>query len=356
MPRKLQNICHALGTSATDPLGHRAQAETCPVITVGTGRAAEASDRLPAWHRRCYLRTAIGEADLERSLDDRRCSRGCIRSRRCARDELHRMVDAAARTDGGRRRMARWPMLASRRQPAAAGTRRRYRSRAARWHCNGCGATWASGLESTTRPRVKYLGYDQAKAGQAAARADTLERERRRMAIERAGLAKAKTAPVAVAVNAGATPLARVANGGRVRRLSVDAAAANVDEGRLAHRRSATTCPASGRFAGEKGGIATAFPVSAGPVQRFDNLSHLRPPRDGLGHRVSITHTRALHSGSNRTDHADQAIGVKGFRDVHLEPGLCTPAICSSVACAVTAMAGVTRPDSRSRSRICHST
>ncbi len=113
----------------------------------------------------------------------------------------------------------------------------------ARWHCNGCGATWASGLESTTRPRVMYLGYDQAKAGQAAARADTLERERRRMAIERAGLAKAKTAPVAVAVNAGATPLARVANGGRVRRLSVDAAAANLDEGRLAHRRSADDLP-----------------------------------------------------------------------------------------------------------------
>src|SRR6188508_1744505 len=43
----------------------------------------------------------------------------------------------------------------------------------ARWHCNGCGATWASGLESTTRPRPMYLGYDQAKAGQAAARADT---------------------------------------------------------------------------------------------------------------------------------------------------------------------------------------
>lgn len=111
----------------------------------------------------------------------------------------------------------------------------------ARWHCNGCGATWASGLESATRPRVRYLGYDQAKAGQAAARADTLERERRRMAVERAGLAKAKTAPVAV--NAGATPLARVANGGRVRRLSVDAAAANLDEGRLAHRRAADDLP-----------------------------------------------------------------------------------------------------------------
>lgn len=113
----------------------------------------------------------------------------------------------------------------------------------ARWHCNGCGATWASGLESTTRPRPMYSGYDQAKAGQAAARADTLERERRRMAMERAGLARAKTTPVAVAVNAGAAPLARVANGGRARRLSVDAPTPNLDEGRLAHRRSADDLP-----------------------------------------------------------------------------------------------------------------
>ena len=112
----------------------------------------------------------------------------------------------------------------------------------ARWHCNGCGATWASGLESTTRPRPMYSGYDQAKAGQAAARADNLERERRRMAMERAGLATSKTAPVAV--NAIAAPLTRVASaGGRVRRLSVDAPAANLDEGRLAHRRSADDLP-----------------------------------------------------------------------------------------------------------------
>ena len=110
----------------------------------------------------------------------------------------------------------------------------------ARWHCNGCGATWASGLESSTRPRPSYLGYDQAKAGQAAARADTLERERRRLAIERAGLAQ--KAPIAVAVN-GPAPLARVANGSRVRRLSVDASAANAAEGRLARRRSSDDLP-----------------------------------------------------------------------------------------------------------------
>ena len=105
-----------------------------------------------------------------------------------------------------------------------------------RWHCNGCGATWAAGLESSNRPRPLYLGYDQAKATQSAARADTLERERRRLAIERAGLSR--TAPVAVAVNAaaGRSPVTRVVNGGRVRRMSVDAAAANLDEGRLSHR------------------------------------------------------------------------------------------------------------------------
>ena len=60
----------------------------------------------------------------------------------------------------------------------------------ARWHCHSCGATWAAGLESSTRPRALYIGYDQAKAGQAAARADKLERERRRLAIERAGLSR----------------------------------------------------------------------------------------------------------------------------------------------------------------------
>jgi len=112
----------------------------------------------------------------------------------------------------------------------------------ARWHCNGCGATWASGLESATRPRPMYFGYDQAKAGQAAARADTLERERRRLAMERAGFSK--PGPVALANDvADAAPLRRVASGGRVRRLSVDTSTANLDEGRLAHRRPADDLP-----------------------------------------------------------------------------------------------------------------
>jgi hypothetical protein len=112
----------------------------------------------------------------------------------------------------------------------------------ARWHCNGCGATWASGLESSTRPRPRYFGYDQAKAAQAAVRADTLERERRRLAMERAGLSK--KSPVTVAVDTvSAAPLTRVANGGRVRRLSVDAAATNLDDGRLGHRRPGDNLP-----------------------------------------------------------------------------------------------------------------
>jgi hypothetical protein len=109
----------------------------------------------------------------------------------------------------------------------------------ARWHCNGCGATWAAGLESSTRPRPLYSGYDQSKAEQAAARANTLERERRRLAVERAGLSK--TAPV-TAADTGTATLTRVA-GGRVRRLSVDAAAPDLDEGRLAHRRADDDLP-----------------------------------------------------------------------------------------------------------------
>jgi hypothetical protein len=112
----------------------------------------------------------------------------------------------------------------------------------ARWHCNGCEATWAANLESATRPRTMYAGYDPAKAQQAAARADTLERERRRLAIERAGLSKSPKRPIAVEA-AGSPALARVAGGGRLRRLSVDAPAPNLDEGRLANRRSSDNLP-----------------------------------------------------------------------------------------------------------------
>jgi hypothetical protein len=112
----------------------------------------------------------------------------------------------------------------------------------ARWYCNACGATWAAGLESTTRPRTLHAGYDQDKAQQAAARADLLERERRRLAIERAGLSRHRTGSPVV-VDAATGTLSRVAGSGRVRRLSVDAAAADLDEGRLPNRRSGDNLP-----------------------------------------------------------------------------------------------------------------
>lgn len=104
----------------------------------------------------------------------------------------------------------------------------------ARWHCNGCGATWATNFEPSTRPRTIYAGYDQAKAQQAAARADTLERERRRLAIERSGLTKSRQGPVAVQT-AGSSGLPRVAAGGRIRRLSVDSAPRAVRPGLERH-------------------------------------------------------------------------------------------------------------------------
>jgi hypothetical protein len=121
----------------------------------------------------------------------------------------------------------------------------------ARWYCHRCGATWAADLEASTRPRPLHLGYDQAKAEQSAVRADALERERRRMAVERAGLSKQTrddkpavarprpvTGSVTVAVESSSPALSRVA-GARVRRVSVDAAAASLDESRLTHRRPA---------------------------------------------------------------------------------------------------------------------
>jgi len=57
----------------------------------------------------------------------------------------------------------------------------------ARWYCDRCGKTWDSGLESSTRPRVIYDGYDEHKAVRAAARADSLDKQRRRLATKRGG-------------------------------------------------------------------------------------------------------------------------------------------------------------------------
>jgi len=55
----------------------------------------------------------------------------------------------------------------------------------ARWYCDRCGKTWDSGLEPSTRPRVIYDGYDEHKAVRAAARADALDKQRRRLATKR---------------------------------------------------------------------------------------------------------------------------------------------------------------------------
>lgn len=57
----------------------------------------------------------------------------------------------------------------------------------ARWYCDRCGATWDATLEPASRPRLIYNGYDESKAVRAAARADALEEQRRRLAVRRAG-------------------------------------------------------------------------------------------------------------------------------------------------------------------------
>ena len=57
----------------------------------------------------------------------------------------------------------------------------------ARWYCDRCGKTWDSGLEHSTRPRVIYDGYDEHKAVRAAARADSLDKQRRKLATKRGG-------------------------------------------------------------------------------------------------------------------------------------------------------------------------
>ena len=57
----------------------------------------------------------------------------------------------------------------------------------ARWYCDRCGRTWDAGLESSTRPRVVFEGYDENKAVRAAVRAEALDKQRRRLANKRAG-------------------------------------------------------------------------------------------------------------------------------------------------------------------------
>ena len=80
----------------------------------------------------------------------------------------------------------------------------------ARWYCDRCGRTWDSGLQATTRPRVIYNGYDEQKAVQAALRADTLDKQRRRLATERGGMSRPRVAKPAAASRPGPRPLEHV--------------------------------------------------------------------------------------------------------------------------------------------------
>ena len=68
----------------------------------------------------------------------------------------------------------------------------------ARWYCDRCGKTWDSRLEPSTRPRVIYDGYDEQKAVRAAARADALDKQRRRLATKRGGGRQRPSRPATV--------------------------------------------------------------------------------------------------------------------------------------------------------------
>ena len=76
----------------------------------------------------------------------------------------------------------------------------------ARWYCDRCGHTWDAGLESNTRPRVIYDGYDENKAVRAAARAEALDKQRRRLATKR-GTTRQRTVKPAIAGRPGPRPL-----------------------------------------------------------------------------------------------------------------------------------------------------
>lgn len=75
----------------------------------------------------------------------------------------------------------------------------------ARWYCDRCGKTWDSGLEPSTRPRVIYNGYDENKAVKAAARADALDKQRRRLATKRGGNRQRPVRPAVAAASRNST-------------------------------------------------------------------------------------------------------------------------------------------------------
>jgi hypothetical protein len=58
----------------------------------------------------------------------------------------------------------------------------------AQWFCDRCGKTWPAAFEREHSPILRFDGYDQSKAPDAARRAQELERRQRLLAIRRAGL------------------------------------------------------------------------------------------------------------------------------------------------------------------------
>jgi hypothetical protein len=62
----------------------------------------------------------------------------------------------------------------------------------ARWYCDRCGRSWPAQFEHETKPIQKYIGYDEKKAAAAIERAQTLEDQKRSIAMQRAGLRQAR--------------------------------------------------------------------------------------------------------------------------------------------------------------------
>ena len=65
----------------------------------------------------------------------------------------------------------------------------------AQWFCDRCGKTWVASFEREQTPILRYDGFDQSKAQNAARRADELERRQRSLALRRAGLTPNRRRP-----------------------------------------------------------------------------------------------------------------------------------------------------------------
>ena len=64
-----------------------------------------------------------------------------------------------------------------------------------RWFCGACGASWIAEFNRDSEPIRRFDGFDSSKAESAARRADELERRQRALAVRRAGLDPATSAP-----------------------------------------------------------------------------------------------------------------------------------------------------------------